>query len=274
MGNVKLARGVVVPCPLHERLDWRFDLDELESKITSKTKAIYLNSPHNPTGGVLTRSDIERIAAMADAHGLWIISDEAYEDVLFDGASHVSPASLPGLYDRTLSFYTFSKTYAMTGLRLGYVAVKDAALRDRMKKVLFYTASNISSVVQYGGIGALEGSQACVEAFRTELQARRDLFYDGIAQHAGKLLSGKPPRGAFYAFLKIDPSWQPEQSTSVDSRSWAMAQHLITRGRIGCVPGADFGANGEGYIRFCFARSRQELLGALGALGVILNAKC
>jgi aspartate aminotransferase len=273
MGNIKLARGVVVPCPLHERLDWRFDLDELESKITSKTKAIYLNSPHNPTGGVLTRSDIERIAAMAGAHDLWIISDEAYEDVRFDGASHVSPASLPGLYDRTLSFYTFSKTYAMTGLRLGYAAVKDAALRDRMKKVLFYTASNISSVVQYGGIGALEGSQACVGAFRTELQARRDLFYEGIAQHAGKLLSGKPPHGAFYAFLKIDPAWQPEQTTPADSRSWAMAQHLITRGRIGCVPGADFGANGEDYIRFCFARSRPELLGALGAIAVILNAE-
>ena len=90
------------------------------------------------------------------------------------------------MYERTLSFYTFSKTYAITGLRLGYVAVKDPALRDRMKKVLFYTASNISSVVQYGGIGALEGSQACIEAFRTELQARRDLFYEGIARHAGR----------------------------------------------------------------------------------------
>ena len=210
MGNIKLAHGVVVPCPLHERLGWRFDLDELESKITAKTKAIYINSPHNPTGGVLTRADIERIAAIADAHGIWIISDEAYEDVVFDDAQHVSPASLPGMYDRTLSFYTFSKTYAMTGLRLGYVAVKDAALRDRMKKVLFFTASNIASVVQYGGIGALEGSQACIEAFRIELQARRDLFYEGIARHAGHILGGAPPKGAFYAFLRIDPSWRPD----------------------------------------------------------------
>ena len=203
MGNIRLAHGVVVPCPLHERLGWRFDLDELESKITPKTKAIYINSPHNPTGGVLTRADIERIAAIADAHDVWIISDEAYEDVVFDDAQHLSPASLPDMYDRTLSFYTFSKTYAMTGLRLGYVAVKDPALRDRMKKVLFYTASNIASVVQYGGIGALEGSQACVEAFRTELQARRDLFYEGIARHAGQILRGTPPKGAFYAFLRI-----------------------------------------------------------------------
>jgi aspartate/methionine/tyrosine aminotransferase len=219
---------------------------------------------------VLTRADIERIAAIADAHGIWIISDEAYEDVVFDEAQHVSPASLPGLYERTLSFYTFSKTYAMTGLRLGYVAVKDPALRDRMKKVLFFTASNIASVVQYGGIGALEGSQACIEAFRIELQARRDLFYEGIARHAGHILRGAPPRGAFYAFLHIEPSWRPDGDRADRSPSWALAHDLIARARIGCVPGADFGDNGEGYIRFCFARDRRELTGALESLGKYL----
>ncbi len=237
MGNIKLAHGVVVPCPLHERLGWRYDLDELESKITPKTKALYINSPHNPTGGVLTRADIERIAAIADAHDIWIISDEAYEDVLFDDAEHVSAASLPGMYERTLSFYTFSKTYAMTGLRLGYVAVKDAALRDRMKKVLFYTASNISSIVQYGGIGALEGSQACIAAFRTELQARRDLFYAGIEEHAGQILSGSRRRVRSTRSCGSTPSWRPEGGEPGDSVSWAMAQDLIARGRIGCVPG-------------------------------------
>jgi aspartate aminotransferase len=266
MGNIKLARGVVVPCPLRERLAWRFDLDELESKITPQTKAIYINSPHNPTGGVLTREDLERIAGMIHQHNLWLISDEAYEDVIFDNERHLSPASLPDMYPRTIPFYTFSKTYAMTGLRLGYVAVHDAALRDRMKKVLFYTASNVTSVVQFGGIGALEGSQASIEDFRTELQARRDFFYAGINTHAHGVLSGTPPRGAFYAFLKIDPSWQPPDNSG-DSRSWAMAQELIARGRIGCVPGADFGANGEGYVRFCFARDRQELASALASMG-------
>jgi aspartate/methionine/tyrosine aminotransferase len=268
MGNVKLARGVVVPCPLREHLSWRFDLDELESKITSKTKAIYINSPHNPTGGVLTRADIERIAEIVTKHGLWLISDEAYEDVLFDGLDHISPASLPGMYERTIPFYTFSKTYAMTGLRLGYVAIKDEALRDRMKKVLFYTASNVTSVVQYGGIGALEGSQECVAAYCQELQARRDLFYAGIAEHAAGVFTGVPPRGAFYAFLRIDPSWQPS-SGPVESQSWSMAHELISRARIGCVPGADFGANGEGYIRFCFARDRAELSGALASMGEV-----
>jgi len=271
MGNIQLARGTVVPCRLHETLGWRWDLDELASLITPRTKAIYVNSPHNPTGGVLTRDDVERIAAIATAHDLWILSDEAYEDVLFDGATHVSAASLPGGYERTIPFFTMSKTYAMTGLRLGYVAVRDRQLRDRMKKVLFYTASNISSVVQYGGIGALEGSQACVDAFRTELLARRDLFYDGVSQFAAGVLSGERPRGAFYAFLKIDPSWTPEPRSNGDasatvSVSWALARQLIERGRIGCVPGADFGAAGEGYVRFCFARDRRELAGALESM--------
>ncbi len=275
MGNIKLARGVVVPCPLREQLAWRYDLDELESKITAKTRAIYINSPHNPTGGVLTREDLERIARIVQTHDLWLISDEAYEDVIFDQGRHISPASLPDMYPRTIPFYTFSKTYAMTGLRLGYVAVHDAALRDRMKKVLFYTASNVTSVVQFGGIGALEGPQDSIEAFRTELQARRDLFYAGIAEHANGILSGTPPRGAFYAFLKIDPAWRPstnERGESWSSISWAMAQELISRGRIGCVPGADFGANGEGYVRFCFARDRQELAGALASMADVFAA--
>jgi aspartate aminotransferase len=264
MGNIRLAHGTVVPCPLHEHLGWRWDLDELESRITARTKAIYVNSPHNPTGGVLTRADVERIAAIAVKHDVRVLSDEAYEDVVFDDAAHVSIASLPGMYERTIPFYTMSKTYAITGLRLGYVAVNDPVLRDRMKKVLFYTASNISSIVQYGGIGALEGSQACIDAFRGELQARRDLFYAGIDANAAAMFSGTPPKGAFYAFLKIDPSW-PGRGNA-ESISWALAQQLIERGRIGCVPGADFGASGEGYLRFCFARDRRELQGALASM--------
>jgi aspartate aminotransferase len=221
-GNIRAAHGVPVGCPLHESLGWRYDLDELESKINGRTRAIYLNSPNNPTGGVLTRADIETIVAMVERRGIWLISDEAYEDVVFGDAVHVSPAALPGAYERTISLFTFSKTYAMTGLRLGYVAAKGAELRDRMKKALFYTASNISSVVQFGGIGALEGSQDCVAAFRDELKARRDLFYDGIAASAPAVFSGRKPGGAFYAFLRINPEWQPPSESRHDSRSWAM----------------------------------------------------
>jgi aspartate aminotransferase len=273
VGNIAAARAVAVPCPLHERLGWRYDLDELASKITPRTRAIYINSPHNPTGGVLTRADIECIATLVSDRNLWLISDEAYEDVVFDGWEHVSPASLPGMYERTIPIYTFSKSYAMTGLRLGYVATRDAQLRDRMKKVLFYTASNIASVVQYGGTGALEGSQACIEEFRGELQARRDLFYRGIQQHASRVLSGTPPHGAFYAFLKIDPVWRPPGGRQAESISWAMTEYLISQGRIGCVPGVDFGTTGEGYVRFCFARERRELTGALESLRGLLSTR-
>src|SRR5262245_27542341 len=186
-GNILMAKGVTVPCPLYESRGWRYDLDELESKIGPRTRAIYLNSPQNPTGGVLTRDDLVRIAAIARERDLWILSDEAYEDVIYDG-DHVSIASLPGMYERTIPLYTFSKTYAMTGLRLGYLAIRNPRIRDRAKKVLFYTASNIASVVQYGGIGALEGPQHCVGAFRTELRARRDLFYAGVRDLASAVL--------------------------------------------------------------------------------------
>lgn len=265
VGNVKAAQGVAVPYPLHESLEWRFDIGEVASRVTPKTRAIYVNSPNNPTGGVLTRADIEAVAALCRDRDLWLISDEAYEDVVFDDAVHVSPASLPGMYERTIPFYTFSKSYAMTGLRLGYLAARDARLRERMKKVLFYTASNISSVVQYGGIGALEAPRDTIEGFRDELQARRDFFYAGIRERAGRVLSGRPPKGAFYAFLRIDPAWTPEE-TAQPSLSWALTEHLISRGRIGCVPGVDFGAQGEGFIRFCFARDRAELTGALRSM--------
>jgi aspartate aminotransferase len=279
-GNILAAKGLPVGCRLYEANGWRYDLDELESTITPRTRVLYLNSPHNPTGGILTRPDLERIAAIARAHDLWVVSDEAYEDVVFDG-EHISIASLPDMYERTIPVYTFSKSYAMTGLRLGYVSIKDQIIRDRAKKVLFYTASNIASVIQYGGIGALEGSQDCVGAFRAELRARRDLFYGGLREAAPDVFSGVPPAGAFYAFLRINPAWSegpghPAEGGSHGrirkaSVSWAMTEHLIKNGRIGCVPGVDFGANGEGYVRFCFARERQELLGALESMRVLFG---
>ena len=264
-GNIKAAHGVPVMCPLHESLGWRFDLDELAARITPRTRALYINSPNNPTGGVLTRDDITRIANLCRDRGLWLVSDEAYEDVVFDG-EHVSPGSVPDAYDRTISMFTFSKSYAMTGLRLGYLVARDPRLRERMKKVLFYTASNIASVVQFGGIGALEGPQQSIDSFRQELRARRDLFYEGIREAAGNVFTGTPPAGAFYAFLKINPDWVPPADSTQSSRSWAMTEYLISKGRIGCVPGVDFGPSGEGYLRFCFARDRKELTGALESL--------
>ena len=261
-GNILAALGRPVGYRLSEAEGWRPDFGDLESKITNRTRVLYVNSPNNPTGGVLTRDDLERLAAIARERRLWVISDEAYEDVVFDG-EQVSIASMPGMYERTIPLYTFSKSYAMTGLRLGYIAIRDKTIRDRAKKILFYTASNVASVVQFGGIGALEGPQNCIAAFRDELRARRDLFYRGVEKAAGGVFTGRPPAGAFYAFLKIDPAWSrgvPEAGDGGgESASWRMVEYLIKNGRIGCVPGVDFGANGEGYVRFCFARDRREL---------------
>jgi aspartate/methionine/tyrosine aminotransferase len=271
-GHAIAAQAKPVFVPLREQLGWRYDLDELRRAITPRTKAIYINSPHNPTGGVLTRADIEAIAAMAQQHGLWVFSDEAYEHVLFEG-EHLSIGSLPGMYARTIPMFTMSKSYAMTGVRVGYLAIKDEKIRDRAKKILLYTTSNVCSIAQFGAIGALEGSQDCIREFSTELRARRDFFYDGL-RSLGGVFSGEPPHGAFYAFVRINPGWEgargaqaaSAQASAPKSLSWAMTEHLIKHGRIGCVPGVDFGAAGEGHIRFCFARERKELTGALDSM--------
>ena len=272
MAIATAAKATPVGVPIYENLAWRWDLDELERAITPRTRAIYVNSPNNPTGGVLTRSDLERIAAIATERKLWVISDEAYEDIIYKG-EHVSIASLPGMYDRTISIFTFSKSYAITGLRLGYFVLPDKVLRDRAIKVVAYTTSNVSSVVQYGGIGALEGHQDVVAAFRDELKARRDLFYAGLADAAPDILTGEPPDGAFYAFVRINADWVREAGLPGPSVSWAMAEHLIKHGKIGCVPGVDFGPSAEGYLRLCFGRSRNELQGALASMKSVLAAE-
>lgn len=265
MAIVLAAHGVPVQVPLHERLGFRWDLDEVERAITPKTKVLYLNSPNNPSGGILTRADIERLAAIAKERNLWVVSDEAYEHVLFDG-EHVSIASLPGMYERTIPVYTLSKSYAITGVRVGYFAIKDKALRARATKVVLYTTSNVSSLAQYGSVGALEGSQDCIKQFQRELKERRDFFYTGLSEAAPGVFSGTPPNGAFYAFVKINAEWAKDAGITGDSLSWAMAEHLIKNARIGCVPGVDFGAESEGYLRFCFGRGRPELTGALQSM--------
>jgi aspartate aminotransferase len=271
MAIIRSAQGVPVPVPLRESKGWRWDLDELERAVTPKTRAIYVNSPNNPTGGMLRRTDLERIAALARDNKLWVFSDEAYEDIVYEG-DHVSMASLPGMYERTIPIYTMSKTYAVTGVRIGYVAIHDPVLRTRAMKIVLYTASNVSSIAQYGAIGALEGPQDAIVAFRDELRARRQLFYDGLRRASGGIFSGTPPAAAFYAFVRIDPEWRPAGDPNPASQSWAMAEHLIARGRIGCVPGADFGPSGEGHMRFCFGRDRQELTGALESMRSVFEA--
>jgi len=264
--NILAAQAVPVPYPLHEDRGWRPDVAEIARLITPRTKAIVINTPCNPTGGVLTRDDVDALAALVVERNLWVFSDEAYEDFLFDGREHVSIASWPGLYDRTIPLYTLSKTYAVTGLRLGYLAIKDPVIRERAKKVVFCTTSNVSSLGQYGAVGALQGPQDAIEGFRCEIAARRDIFYEKLPKASHGLLSGAHPSGAFYAFVKIDPSWKSPLPNAPESRSWAMTEFLIKKARIGSVPGVDFGARGEGFLRFCFARDRAEIEGALESM--------
>jgi aspartate/methionine/tyrosine aminotransferase len=196
-----------------------------------------------------------------DAHpDLTIISDEAYEHITFDGAEHVSFASLPGMYLRTASVFTLSKSYAMTGLRLGYVVSPDKLLMERMQKVALYSATGISSITQWGGLAALTGPQDCVVAFRDEYRARRDLFYDGVRRVP--VFRGSPPKGAFYAFMRIADDWSaPDGRTG----SWAMTEHLL-KVKVGSAPGVIFGPSGEGYLRFSTACDREDLTGALEAM--------
>jgi len=270
MAMVKAAGGVPVQVPLREELGWRWNVADVEKAITPKTRVLYLNSPNNPSGGVLSRQDIEALAQLARDRNLWVVSDEAYEDVVYKG-EHVSIASLPGMYDRTIPVYTLSKSYAITGVRVGYFAIKDQALRDRALKIILYTTSNVSSIAQYGALGAMEGSQQCIADFKKELLIRRDMFYKGLEEAAPGVFSGTPPDGAFYAFVKINADWAKSAGITGPSLSWAMAEYLIKNARIGCVPGVDFGAGCEGYIRFCTCRSREELTGALASMKETLS---
>ena len=266
LGHILAVGATPVPCPLRPMLGWRYDPEELRSNVTPRTRAILVNTPHNPTGGVLGRADLEAIAALAHERDLMVISDEPYEDIIYDDATHVSLAALPEMYERTVSAFTFSKSHVMTGLRLGYIVVKHRELRARVLKLISLTASNVSSVVQHGGLGALESDQDWIATNRAELEARRDRFYAGLAD-LGDTLTGSPPAGAFFAFLRIDPAWEPPGGLAPGrSQSWAMAEHLIRQARVGSIPGVDFGAGGEGYIRCCFAREPSELDGALASM--------
>ena len=258
---ITLCGGVVKRVPLHEERGWTFDPDEVRAAITPRTRAFMINSPHNPTGGVLGRADLEAIAAIvADNPQVTVVSDEAYEHILYDGAQHISFASLPGMYERTATVFTFSKSYAMTGLRLGYVVTPDRTTLDRMQKVVLYTANGVNSITQWGGVAALTGPQDCLTEFRQEYQARRDLFYDGLQDVP--VFTGARPAGAFYAFLRIADGW-----TAPDGRrdSWAMTEYLL-QARVGSSPGIIFGPSGDNYLRFSTACTREDLTGALAAM--------
>jgi len=231
-----------VPVPLLESKNFRLDLDELASKISPKTKVLVINSPHNPTGGVLTREDLVTIADLADRHDLIVISDEIYSRNIYDG-EFLSIATLPGMRERTIIIDGFSKAYAMTGWRLGY-AIMDPALARTVTLFNNNTFSCTATFVQRAGLAALSGPDEPVRDMVEEFRRRRDAIVAGLNAIPG--LSCIKPEGAFYAFCNV-------MKITRDDR--ALASFFLEQAHVGSLGGSCFGAAGRGYVRFSYATS-------------------
>lgn len=239
-----------VPIPLREDRDFRLDANELRDLISDRTKMIILNSPHNPTGSVLTDTDVRDIATAIGDRDIMVLSDEIYSRLVFDG-SHHSILSLDGWKDRTILLDGFSKTYAMTGWRLGY-GVMPPSLAAAVTRLMTNSNSCVASFTQRAGIEAIRGDQSSVERMRAEFQRRRDAFVGGLKRIRG--FSCRVPHGAFYAFPNIrGTGWQSKN----------LADALLEEAGVACLSGTAFGNLGEGYLRFSIANSLEKLDQAL-----------
>ncbi|HEV3092719.1 MAG TPA: pyridoxal phosphate-dependent aminotransferase [Candidatus Cybelea sp.] len=240
--------------PLLESRNWRMDLDELARRVNEKTKLVVINSPHNPTGGVLTRSDLEFIAELAQRYDFLVLADEIYSRNFYLESEFVSIASLPGMRDRTIVVDGFSKAYAMTGWRLGYAIAPERIARTI---TLFNnnTFSCVATFVQMAGIAALCGPDDAVLRMNEIFRQRRDRLVNGLNEIAG--ISCLLPEGAFYAFPNVS-------SITQDDR--ALAKFLLEEGGVACGGGSSFGAAGKGYLRFSYAASLDDIDWALGSI--------
>jgi aspartate aminotransferase len=246
--------------PLLESRNWRMDLDELESRVSDKTKAIVINSPHNPTGGVLTKGDLERIAAMAQRHDFIVIADEIYSRNFYLDSDYVSIAALDGMRERTVIVDGFSKAYAMTGWRLGY-AIMPEKLAKTVTLFNNNTFSCVTAFVQMAGIAALTGTDEPVQRMNETFRQRRDRLVGGLNDIHG--MSCTLPEGAFYAFPNV---------TAITSDDRALASHLLEVGGVACGGGSSFGAAGKGYLRFSYAASLEDIDWALEQIAMVLPA--
>lgn len=261
--NVRLAGGVPVRVRL-EAPQYRYTAEAIFPYLSPRTRAIVVNSPHNPTGTVATEEEIGGIVRLAASRGIWVVSDEAYEHVLFDGRKHTSPASLG--YQRVLSVYSFSKSYAISGLRLGYLAVDDPKLLERMTKLLRCTINGVNSATQYAGVAALKGPQEATKKMVKEYEYRRNLLWEALSQCP--VLHPIKPEGAFYLWARIDESWRDGQGRR---SGWALTEELIHRGGVGSAPGEVFGPASSGHIRFAFACSTEQVAAAAKLLPELLR---
>ena len=248
---IRYVGAKAVPIRLREEKDFGFDVNELASLITDRTRLIIINSPQNPTGGVLTQQDIRDIADVIGDRNIMVLSDEIYSRLIFDGGQHHSIMSLPGFQDRTILLDGFSKTYAMTGWRMGY-GVMRADLAPHITRLMTNSNSCTASFTQVAGIEAVRGDQTSVDRMRNEFQRRRDAFVAGLNKIKG--FSCRMPKGAFYVFPNI---------TGTGWKSKKLADALLEDAGIAGLSGTSFGEYGEGYLRFSVANSLENLNKAL-----------
>lgn len=265
--NVRLSGGGPVPVRLNPEQGYRYDPEEIETAITPRTRAIFLNTPHNPTGAVLDQEILEAIARLAAEHDLCLVSDEAYEHVIFDGRKHVSIGGLAPARDRTFSAFSLSKSYAMSGLRLGYIVVPQKQILERVKKLVRCTINGVNSVTQHGAVAALTGPQGATRAMAGEYQRRRDILCGAL--EGAPYLSAFKPSGAFYLWARIRAEWPGYDGRRDD---WSMTEYLIDKAGIGSSPGSAFGPAGEGHIRFAFSCATEQVEEAAKLLPEVLRA--
>jgi aspartate aminotransferase len=245
--------GKAVPIHLREERDFSLDVDELASLITDRTKLIILNSPQNPTGGVMERRDVEQVAQIIGDRNILVLSDEIYSRLLFEG-DHFSIMSVPGMQERTILLDGFSKTYAMTGWRMGY-GVMRPDLAAQITRLATNSTSCTASFTQIAGIEALRGDQSSVDQMCAEFKRRRDVFVAGLNKIKG--FSCRMPKGAFYVFPNI---------TKTGWKSKPLADALLEQPGVAALSGTAFGDFGEGYLRFSVANSLENLQQALDRL--------
>lgn len=242
-----LAEAVPVTVPLEEEENYHVNMETLEKRITMKTKIIWICNPSNPTGHVFSKEDLEVIAEVAKRHNLIVFADEIYEKLLYENSRHTSIGSLPGMEDRTITVNGFSKAYAMTGWRIGYIAA-EKKLSATLRKLHYYTALCPNSISQKAALAALTGPQNCVQEMVKEYDRRRRLVLNELEKIEG--LSYVKPKGAFYVFPNF---------SSFEESDEAMALHLLKKARVVTVPGSGFGEAGKGHLRISYSVSYKQV---------------
>lgn len=259
--DIEIAGGVPIPVPLVEENSFSFDLAALESRITAKTKLLILNSPANPTGGVISNEDLQAIAAMAQERDFYVLSDEIYSRLVYDQQRAPSIYALEGMSDRVIIVDGFSKSYAMTGWRLGY-AIMPEPLAQKVSLLLTHAVGCTAGFTQRAGLVALEKCDQDVSRIVSQYQERRNVFVDGLNQIQG--IHCRKPEGAFYAFPNVSELGIP---------SIELADQLLNEAGVACLSGTDFGPNGDGYLRFSYAASKEQLNEALDRIAAFLKSR-